>query len=142
MGIRLKTCARCGEMDMFEEQLCPSCEKEMRELFVVVKHYVEDHPGSDVQEIVDAQGVEEKDVLFMLNHGWLTRGNGADDDRKRCTQCGIPIVSGKLCTRCMTSAKEKLRGVMKAFDEPAKRVSPSMSDDKSGMVVRARRKKD
>ena len=149
MSIRMKACKRCGEMDFFVDQLCAACETEMHELFVTVKHYVEDHPGVDLAEIVEETGVDEKAVIFMIDNEWLYQSRGETDARRRCSSCGIPIAEGKMCARCTAQAQGRLRSVMQGMKEPAGqkpgKQPPSAGagkragDDYSGMYVRNRK---
>ena len=148
MSIRMKACKRCGEMDFCDDKLCAACEMEMRELFVTVKHYVEDNPGVDLAEIVEATGIDEKAVMFMIDNKWLYQTRGETDSRKRCSSCGIPIPEGKMCARCTAQAQGRLRSVMQGMKEPdpkAGKQPPAAGagkrgkDDYSGMYVRNRR---
>ena len=99
-------------MDFCQDQLCLECDKEMRELFLIVKEYLQDHPGASIQEIVTSTEVDEKAVIIMLNKQWVSRTSDNDDDQLHCSSCGILIHSGKLCARCTANAQERLRGIM------------------------------
>ena len=110
-----RQCNRCdGIFEYRGRIICPTCIRELDEIFVEVRNYIYEHSNATLDEIIDNTSAEEKEVIGWLQEGRLIMSADAPPMLK-CDCCGVPIREGRFCDRCMT----KLRNEIAAKIEPA-----------------------
>jgi uncharacterized membrane protein YvbJ len=96
----IKSCRKCGKIFSFRGSYnCPDCVREIDELFVKVRDYMYRNPSSRVEDICDKTGATRDMVMDWLREGRLMTNDTAVPLLK-CTKCGAPIATGKLCAKC------------------------------------------
>ncbi len=124
----LRNCHRCGKPFLYVGQhLCDSCLEEEEEAFNRVRQYLAEHPGSSIEETVEATGVERSDILRFLRQGRLQVEGGAKA-LITCQRCGAPIPGGRFCNRCAALLEDILRAA----------VAPEASEPPGGGDARGR----
>ena len=108
--MNVQHCKRCGKI--YKEtggKLCPICIKELDAEFEKVRNFLYDNPNSVIETIVEETGVSEKIIRNWLREGRLILG---DDHAAllNCQGCGIPIVTGKMCEKCISRLKNATSG--------------------------------
>lgn len=103
MYAAVKNCSLCGRIYQYTlgENICPECKKKREELFVSIKDYIGKQGGT----VPMAQVAEEFDIPVKLLKQWvreerLVFAEGAIE--LECEQCGVLILSGRLCDVCKT----------------------------------------
>ena len=104
----LANCPRCrGLFNSALGSVCPKCEKADEDRFILVRQYIEDHPESTIQEVVEGTEVSAKRILQYLREGRLTTSAGLAGELD-CMKCGEPVSSGNYCDKCAANLAEKL----------------------------------
>jgi len=133
----VRNCKKCGKVFAYNGyNTCPQCKKQDEEEFMVVKEYVYDNPGADIQLVSQETGVEVKKILRYLRDGKLEIREGNGNLILDCERCGAAIKTGRFCERCTVEMQRELRSS----------ISPKNTSDKaksSGdrMFIADRRKK-
>lgn len=119
--MELRNCILCGKVFMYvSKRVCPSCQKEMDEIFEKVRVYVKAHPGATVVEIAEALDLDEALVNEFVREGRFDRVEGAITFT--CERCGKPTHRGRFCEQCASSLDREIRGALpKKPEEPVLR---------------------
>ena len=105
MAATIRTCSFCGKLfQSLGVPNCPQCSLKLDEDFVKVRDYLYANKGAALHatEIAEKTGVSEKAVLYFLKEGKLARKETKKVDLV-CARCGAPILSGRLCSKCVSS---------------------------------------
>ncbi|KDR94753.1 flagellar operon protein TIGR03826 [Peptoclostridium litorale DSM 5388] len=137
--MELKNCISCGRTfgSEFGENLCKKCRNEAYENdFKKVREYLYDNPGSDVNEVSAATGVERTKIMLYLRE---ERIEIIEDDNPflKCSRCGKSIHKGKYCASCENELKKELSGALSSMKkekspepEPSSSKKPAMHVDR------------
>ena len=139
MGLgNIKKCRQCKELfsPSRKEKICPKCKQGEHEKFKIVKDYLWEHPGSNVEELHRETGVEKELIRKFVKEGRFVEVKGVSLSVD-CEKCGKSIPSGRFCESC----KNNLR---KGFESAKKKSSKKKNKDKrddSGMHLGDRHKR-
>lgn len=113
--MELKNCRNCKKLFNYitGEPLCNGCKSAMEEKFQVVKEFVRENPGMNINEVA-----EECDVTVKQIKRWVREERLAFSDDSLvgldCERCGKMIHSGRFCNDCAG-------GLKNAFNEAYKK---------------------
>lgn len=99
--MEIKNCIRCKKIFHYVtgEQLCMPCKELIEEQFQVVKKFVTENPGANINVVS-----EECDVTIKQIRKWVReeRLSFSDDSLVglECERCGKMIHSGRFCNEC------------------------------------------
>ncbi|WP_352418278.1 TIGR03826 family flagellar region protein [Proteiniborus sp.] len=111
MGIRnCKKCNRIFADDNFD--LCPICRNGDLEEFKIVKDYLYDHPGADIQTVSEVTGVDTKKILKFLREGKLEIRDDSPNLLLDCERCGAPINTGRFCSKCVNEMEREFKSAI------------------------------
>ena len=100
----IKQCRLCKRLFSYIGQpICPECVTKADDTFVKVRDYLYDHPHARLAEVCKEAKVEERTVLYLIKEDRVQFANTAGLEGKiklRCTVCGKPVPSGRLCDSC------------------------------------------
>lgn len=137
MSIRnCKKCSRIYADDNFD--LCPICRNSDAEEFKIVKDFLYDHPGADIQTVAEATGVDTKKIMRFLRDGKLEIVGDSPNLLLDCERCGTPINSGRFCNKCVAEMEREFKSVLPS-NNPASTKNRGKESDK--MFIADRRKK-
>ena len=105
----LKNCERCGRLFSGVDPVCPACLEKDQEEFQRVRDYLREHPDAAVVEVSAATGVEVERLHRWARAGRLEFKQEDDEGSWRCQNCGAPIESGRLCSRCAAELADRVR---------------------------------
>jgi flagellar operon protein (TIGR03826 family) len=109
-----RNCPRCGKI--FNQHVLPVCDRcviEEEKAFDKLKEYLDEFPGSNVDQTAEATGVSTKKILQYLKEGRLEPVQGFGLALK-CDSCGKKIAMGRYCETCQRDITTK---VAEAFAE-------------------------
>ncbi|WP_310602715.1 MerR family transcriptional regulator [Anaerosporobacter sp.] len=98
----LKTCKRCKRAFTYYGYgylYCPTCTEIDSENFQKVKDYIYENGVSQLIEVVEQTGVDEKTITIYLKEGRLEIPEGSTYYLS-CEHCGTSIRSGRYCHSC------------------------------------------
>jgi len=108
--MEMAKCAKCKKLfPRIREPICEACIKEEEAIFETVKEYLRDHPKTTVGAVSEATGVSTKKIFGYLRDGRIEVAEGAGLE---CSQCGVPITSGQMCTECFERASAQIAGMV------------------------------
>ena len=72
--MELKNCRNCKRLFNYitGEPLCGGCKNKLEEVFVVVKQYIRDNPGSNVEQVAEACEVSPRQIRRWVREERLT----------------------------------------------------------------------
>lgn len=106
---KLRNCIQCGKVFLSKdrEELCADCRASYYQLEELVKEFVKDHPGSNVNEVSEATTVSKKLIQKMMREGVFMDIPMGDNFMYACASCGKPIKTGTYCTSCLTRLRRE-----------------------------------
>jgi ribosomal protein L32 len=98
----LRKCALCGKMfNSLGTSLCAPCSDQADRDFLIVRDFIYDaDENATLNEIMEATGVEEKTILYLIRVGRLSQKSFKYEGRLKCAVCGAEIAKGRLCPKC------------------------------------------
>ena len=112
--MEVKVCRGCKKMFQYitGPVLCPRCKQLEEEMFLKVKDYLRENPGSNMYEVNQATGVSAAHIEKFLRQGRLEVAEGSPI-ALTCERCGKKIVTGKYCNECKNEMTNELNEVKK-----------------------------
>ena len=109
-------------------KLCNDCVRQAEKDFFVVRDFIYDNKGSDVDTITKETGVSKEIILHLIREGRFyyedinTTGTGVYS----CKKCGNPAGSDKICRECKAKIATELQyaSAKKSSNRPASSQSP------------------
>jgi predicted amidophosphoribosyltransferase len=103
----------------YGSRLCPQCQEQTDNDFIIVRDYIYDHPNqANVDDIAEATGVSEKSIIYLLEENRLTAtGALATAAGLRCQICGRNITAGALCESCKAALSKDLDSAATTLNE-------------------------
>jgi len=96
----LANCKRCSKLYVkVSRDICDDCFKKEEDDLLSVQRYLRDHPKASMEEVLEANEVEEIMVRKWVREKRLMLSfsvGGAVE----CEVCGTPIMDGRLCASC------------------------------------------
>ena len=112
--MEVKTCKSCGKLYNYlgrSTPLCPACMKLLEEKFQIVKEYIRDNPGANIQQVSDATEVSVKMIKQWVREERLTFAEGSMVGLE-CESCGANILTGRFCANCKGKVQQGLNEVL------------------------------
>lgn len=81
-----------------------------------IKHYLREHKGASLFEVVEETGAEEALVLRLIREGRIIV---SDPPAIQCERCGKSISEGRFCNTCTSELTRGLMGDPKPSATPA-----------------------
>lgn len=108
----IRNCSRCKKIYKYDGfRICHSCRQDDEKDFQRIKEYLDENPGGNISDVVDATGIDSKKVIEFLREGRLElEGGGAlvlD-----CERCGAPITTGRYCKKCTAELQKEIGGAL------------------------------
>ncbi|MFA5525121.1 MAG: MerR family transcriptional regulator [Tissierellales bacterium] len=125
----IRNCRKCNRIyadDNFD--LCPICRNTDAEEFKLVKDFLYDHPGSDVQTVSEMTGVDTKKIIRYLRDGKLEISGDSPNLLLDCERCGVPITTGRFCNKCVSQMEREFKSVLPSNTSDSNRSSARGSD--------------
>lgn len=98
----LRICSECdGELEYkgLGEYVCSNCNKAFYNDYGKVRNYLEEHPGSNSDEVSRATGVSRNKIRNLLAEEKLELAKDSTFELT-CEGCGVSIRSGRYCEAC------------------------------------------
>ena len=110
--MEVKVCRGCKKMFQYitGPVLCPKCKQLEEEMFLKVKEYLRDNPGSTMLEVNQVTGVSAMLIEKFLRQGRLQVAENSPM-MLTCERCNKKIVTGKFCNNCKKELSEELNDV-------------------------------
>ena len=99
--MNIRNCKKCGKMFNYVAgpPICPVCRDEAEKKFQEVKEFVRTNRTATMNEIVQACGVDQRQVEQWIREERLVFST--DSPLKlSCESCGKTIVTGRYCEKC------------------------------------------
>lgn len=99
--MNLKNCPKCKKLfsPLNGQLICSECEKKEVLEFNLVRDFLRENRGADINIVSEETGVSVKKILNYLKQGKLEVTEGMGEFLK-CEKCGIPIKTGQFCRSC------------------------------------------
>ena len=130
--MEVRTCRMCGKLYNYIGRVtpfCPICMKELEQKFEVVKQYIKDNPGVNIQNVSENTDVSIKIIKQWVREERLsfTAGSAVGIE---CESCGANILTGRFCDKCKqqlsNSLSEAIKPAQKAPEPVQRRESAKM----------------
>jgi hypothetical protein len=113
--MEIRQCKFCHKNYQGFSNLCPQCLDTLDKIYVAVRNHLDSTPNSSVRQIVDATGIDERSILFLIREGRLML-RGVSSDIK-CIKCGAPIALGKYCDACKSGIVQSLESTRHGMEK-------------------------
>jgi hypothetical protein len=101
-------------------RVCADCLIEEEEQFIMVRDFLEQHPGCTMGEITQATEVDEAVIMRFLREGRLaTLGDLAGGVKGECLRCRTEIAYGKYCKACIEEMGSALKDSARELGQQA-----------------------
>jgi len=141
----IRYCTRCNKLfnKFYNGKLCPECIKELDELMLKIKEYLEKRPDADISGLSESLEIREKDVFYLLREERLSLKT--PNTGYHCLRCGETIDCGKYCDKCIQHMKNEFKNAaaeLKKLSEEETRsnVRSQTSHDQKGKMHTAFRR--
>ncbi len=119
----IRNCVNCGNMFQYVgNRLCPKCVKMLDDQLQQVKAYLDENKGATVMQVSEECDVPVRQIKRWIKEERLMFAPGVDTGLV-CSQCGMPIESGRMCKKCA----EQLKG---GFDASINKNRPAPQEPK------------
>jgi len=137
--VDVRNCKRCKKIfNYLGNPLCHACIKKTDLEFERVRNFLYEFPGSSMEEVCEETGVCEVIIRNWLREGRLILSQN-NAGLLQCQSCGIPIVTGQLCDRCIAKVRGSGADLLEKI-RPAPEVRDPGQTSKGKMHVRVRQK--
>ncbi|MDE7013149.1 MAG: flagellar protein [Kineothrix sp.] len=110
----VRNCKKCGKLFNYVSgpMICQNCKEELEEKFQEVKKYVSEHPGCGIPEVTEECDVTPNQIKQWLREERLEFSANTQVGLT-CENCGVPVRSGRFCSKCKNSMANDLQGMYK-----------------------------
>lgn len=110
----VRNCKKCGKLFNYVSgpMICQHCKEELEEKFQEVKKYVSEHPGCGIPEVTEECDVTPNQIKQWLREERLEFSANTQVGLT-CENCGVPVRSGRFCTKCKNNMANNLQGMYK-----------------------------
>ncbi|NBI89357.1 flagellar protein [Lachnospiraceae bacterium] len=110
----VRNCKKCGKLFNYVSgpMICQNCKEELEEKFQEVKKYVSEHPGCGIPEVTEECDVTPNQIKQWLREERLEFSTNTQVGLT-CENCGVPVRSGRFCSKCKNSMANDLQGMYK-----------------------------
>ena len=111
--MNVRNCRKCRRLFNYVmgPVLCNQCRQEMEDIFVIVKKYVRENPGSDIRMVAEACDVDPMQIRQWVKEERLCFSEDSPVGIP-CERCGKNIKSGRFCATCKAEIKSDFKSVM------------------------------
>ena len=112
--MEVKACRNCGKLFNYlgrSTPVCPNCMKIVEEKFQVVKDYIRENPGANIQKVSDDTEVSIKMIKQWVREERLTFAEGSGVGLE-CESCGANILTGRFCANCKSKVANDINGLL------------------------------
>lgn len=116
--MEVKSCRGCGKLYNSlgaSTPVCPTCMKKMEDKFILVKEYIYDHAGADIQTVSQENDVSVKQIKQWVREERLSF-SAESAVGIECENCGTNILTGRFCNACKSKIADTLS---KSIRKPA-----------------------
>lgn len=111
--MELRSCLKCERAFSYDGvELCPKCRYEDDGDFKIVKEYLYDNPGADINKVSKATEVELKKILMYLKEGRIEIREGSANTILSCERCGKAVNTGRFCKKCIATMEREFTGAI------------------------------
>ncbi|MDR3591055.1 MAG: hypothetical protein P4N41_15485 [Negativicutes bacterium] len=111
-------CEECGKVCLENASLrCPDCQQELQRSEERVVLFLEDYPGSSLDEVHKATRVSRHIIMQMIRNNRVLTGLM----NYPCESCGKPVTQGRICPACADDAIRYLKPRETTASEPERR---------------------
>lgn len=111
--MELRNCLKCDRAYSYDGiELCPKCRYEDDPDFKIVKEYLYDNPGADINTVTKETEVELKKILRYLKEGRIEIRKGSANTLLSCERCGKAVNSGRFCSKCVSEMEKEFSGAI------------------------------
>ncbi|AFS77318.1 flagellar operon protein YvyF [Gottschalkia acidurici 9a] len=136
----IRSCLKCERAFSYDgEDLCPKCRYEDDEDFKIVKEYLYDNPGADVNKVTKETGVDLKKILRYLKEGRIEIAEGSANTLLSCERCGKAVNTGRFCKKCVAEMEKEFKGAIGEIKPEApkqEKKDSKKADEKMHVVFR------
>ena len=97
----VRNCLRCKKIFHYVtgDQLCMPCKEQLEEMFQIVKKFIEENPGANINVVAEKCEVSIKQIRKWVREERLSF---TDDSLVglECERCGKMVHSGRFCNEC------------------------------------------
>lgn len=141
MPVDIRNCRRCHKLfNNMGNGVCPDCIRELDDIFVKVRDFLYDNPRASIDEMCEATGATEANIVGWLREGRLIVG-GDGPKLLKCEGCGSSIASGRYCASCSYSVQTQLSDTARALQPPPRDFVRSKEDNEKGLHVDVSRRR-
>lgn len=112
--MEVRNCKNCGTLfnHLGGAPICPACQKEVEDKFEIVKEYIYDNPGANIQRVSD-----DNDVTVAQIKKWVREERLEFTESSavffECESCGASIRTGRFCNKCKDKMTQNLGNLYK-----------------------------
>lgn len=111
----VRQCKRCNKIFQYNgSPLCLNCVQESDRQFNDVRNYIYENPQATLDQVCEATEVDQEDIKRWLKEGRLILQKG-NATLIQCEKCGTPILTGKLCSKCISAVQSQLSGAAQSL---------------------------
>ena len=101
-------------------KICPECLHKIDQDFIIVRDYIYDNQGADIDTVAEETEVDKAVILHLLKEGRLTlssTGSGGGS-MLMCEVCRKPIYTGRMCEACKSNVTATMQKNVEANKPP------------------------
>ena len=119
-------------------KICSDCLQRIDKDFFIVRDYIYDNQGADIDTVSEATGVEKFIILHLLKEGRLELATpgGAGGTMLNCEVCKKPIITGRMCEGCKSKVSETIQKSVEGGKPPAQNKKQDASKPTNKMHTR------
>ena len=108
-------------------KICPECLEKIDKDFFIVRDYIYDNQGVDIDTVCEETGVEKVVILHLLKEGRLTLATtgGSGGTMLMCEVCRKPIHTGRMCEVCKSKVTETIQKNVEGNKPPEPKKEPA-----------------
>lgn len=129
----VRNCKDCGKMFNYigGPPLCITCLKKLDDKFAIVKEYIYDNPGVDIQQVSQENEVSVQQIKKWIKEEKLSFSEDSQVGLE-CESCGTMIRTGRFCVHCKDKMANTLSSVYQR-EEPPQIKKPNKTNDNPKM---------
>lgn len=115
----VRNCKDCGKMFNYigGPPLCTTCLKKLDDKFAIVKEYIYDNPGVDIQQVSQVNEVSVQQIKKWIRDEKLSFSEDSQVGLE-CESCGTMIRTGRFCALCKDKMASTLHSIYHKEEPP------------------------
>lgn len=104
-----RNCKKCGKVFRYISgyPLCKECKELDEEQYKMVREYIKEHPGTNIEQVASALNISHQQILRYLREERLEISQRSDKFIL-CELCGSIIKTGRFCESCKREINKEL----------------------------------